>query len=569
MKLSGKLGVLLCGAVSLLLNSCSLSSGGKDDTIDYLPVQESRDGNWSFVDKDGNIKYADEFKEMPSAVIEGFFTVKENDSYTLYKADDKPTVVKDCEGLTSVGYMSDGLMPLTKKGERISVIGKSGDVKFTLEPVDGKEIVSCELGFNDGMLAFKTEDDLWGFVNKKGEVAVKPQYDFVYSFAEGKSIVVKKEDNKIAVIDKEGNTLFNFREGYKIILPKFVSGRLATQDSNGKIVFLNKDGEVDVKCPSKVNSIFDCNADYLVFRSEDGGVGVMNFDGEVVIRAKYDGIQLLPNDLFLCSNGEKITVRDSKDEEKYSLEDFKDALQIGGFRIGKDRNTFCLLDKEWKPIKNAEFHQIVVRVSDDYMVYTDYFNRDSIIAAVVGKVTDKGVGNYTLGESPAAHFSNPGEYGGSVVTCPSDLDQNGFRYSITSEVRFSQPMSKYSYESGSYNWNPNAELYMISLTIMADGGWGKEGAEALANAFRKKGFSDVDATKAGTESYVYYLKKGNLIVALTGLADGTSCKVGVSLDDADADQSLRQLIANFNGEDVAAADMAMVPDEVAVMDEDY
>ena len=57
--------------------------------------------------------------------------------------------------------------------------------------------------------------------------------------------------------------------------------------------------------PRKVSNIYDWNEKYISFHNDNYKMSVINYDGETVIRSKYDRIQLLPNELFLASEFEK------------------------------------------------------------------------------------------------------------------------------------------------------------------------------------------------------------------------------------------------------------------------
>ena len=124
-----KILISLTALVSVLLSSCG--NGGDEVRVDLLPVKLADNGKWSMVDNKGNIRYEDEFKNVPSAVVEGYFTASEKDGYCLYRASaKKPEEVGGCSGLKYAGHMRNGLMPVTRKDSRISVIGTDGKERF-------------------------------------------------------------------------------------------------------------------------------------------------------------------------------------------------------------------------------------------------------------------------------------------------------------------------------------------------------------------------------------------------------------------------------------------------------
>lgn len=303
MKIKHCIFAALATMASVGLWSCgSGSSADNYANIDYLPVQISNDGNWSFYAPDGTVKFTDEFKQRPTVVYNGYFSVKEGDGYSFYKVNgDKLELVKDAEGLKDVGYMEEGLVPMTFPKERIAVYNGDGEKKFTLEPVKGKEITSCAGGFSEGMMVVEDEDGNEGYVNTKGEMAIALKYTSASPFFEGLAVVAakgKEDETKYMVIDKKGETVFTIRNGMEPYNRRFYKGKLVVKDANDRIVFLDTKGEVVFKCPAKVIGIGGYNDKYIVFRTEDSEWGLMDFEGNTTIRPKYNSLVIIDTDKF-------------------------------------------------------------------------------------------------------------------------------------------------------------------------------------------------------------------------------------------------------------------------------
>lgn len=65
--------------------------------------------------------------------------------------------------------------------------------------------------FSDGLAAVKDEKGKYLFVNKTGEVVIKPHsYDSVHKFVDGKCKVYK--DGKVWEIDKDGKKIKNSKK---------------------------------------------------------------------------------------------------------------------------------------------------------------------------------------------------------------------------------------------------------------------------------------------------------------------------------------------------------------------
>ncbi|MDE6301165.1 MAG: WG repeat-containing protein [Muribaculaceae bacterium] len=559
---------LVCIALAALaMTACG--SGGTEtyfDRIDYIPVRTSEKGNWSFYSPDGSIKYPDEFKNTPSAVINGYFTVEENKGITLYKAGDKPTVVKNAEGLYSAGIMMDGVIPVTFPKERISFLNGKGEKVATLEPVKGKEIVSCQPWVSEGMLWIKTEENLYGFADTKGEVKIAPKYNVASGFSEGVALVGTKDEKSddliYAVIDKKGKQVFKIADGLKPVRELFENGYLLVEDRNDHIVFLNKKGEKTYTCPSKVHRVGEYNSKYFVFENEENECGVMDYEFNVVIRPKYENIQIVGADKFLASDDDTVVLLDKEGTTVQKFEDFKGVYWAGKWNyIARDKRTYCFLDKDGKPVKNAEFEDIRTW-NDKYQVSSDYFNLSAVVNDVFDMVTDKGVGNYALNESPSVHFSVPEKYSYTSEVKLDDLTKSGYRYKITTNARFSAYMADWDYNGWNryYYWNPNSKLHSFEILIDAESNWDNKCSNALVEKFEKSGYKLI-ANTDDSKSYLALLRKDNMMLLIGN--EGTKGGVVLVFEySKEAEDSIKSSIQSHNKNNAGSK----VTEEVAVVE---
>jgi hypothetical protein len=66
--------VISFACLALLVNSCSLFDSS-DRSLDFIPAKVEKGENWGMLGPDGKMLFSDEFENMPSAVINGYFTV--------------------------------------------------------------------------------------------------------------------------------------------------------------------------------------------------------------------------------------------------------------------------------------------------------------------------------------------------------------------------------------------------------------------------------------------------------------------------------------------------------------
>ncbi len=164
--------------------------------------------------------------------------------------------------------------------------------------------------FNEDMLAVE-KGGKWGYINKKGEWVIEPQFDEACAFQEnGYAIVgIETKDDKgltieaYGLIDKSGNY---------VIEPKF--SLLYPFDDNG--LALVKDGEsawyIDISGNALTEPGFDSSKtrrfwsnDYAVVGNRTLGdlkVGVIDSKGKYILGPQYDDVFILENGCFMVEN---------------------------------------------------------------------------------------------------------------------------------------------------------------------------------------------------------------------------------------------------------------------------
>ncbi len=540
MKLKSFSTLLCClAAMSLAFSSCTKND---DEDIDLIPVKLSKDGNWSMMNKKGEIVYQDEFKNAPTLAINGVFSVKEGDYYTLYKmGDKKPEVVKGCDKLKSVGMMEDGLIPVTVENERISVIDDDGKKKFTLNPIKNQEVVACHATFSDGLLAVELEDGKCGYVDKSGKVVISPKYDDVAPFDEGLALVGKTDADTIGaketfyVINKKGEEVFKLKEDYEPVTSQFMNGRIIVRNDDTYYVF-DKKGE-KTKLSSKIKAIDDCNEDYIIFRNDEGQFGLMDYKGETIIRAKYQNLLFADDDEFIAQregdDGE-IMLIDEKGEVKKKI-DYKEVRYIKSFGyFVKEGSTYTLLNDKLKPKTKEEIYDYNLASAPSFKVDTDYFDASGVAKKLVSMIDVDGIGKYKfdMSASQIMNGKEPREYTYSSEVQLDDLNVSGFRYNINVQAAFNAALADYSYDYSSYEsryyWNPASRLAGFMLNLSTQTEWGEKGFNAISSALKDAGYKLAKKGTADSNSYAAVYTKGSEVVYFTSQAKGGMCQVVVA-----------------------------------------
>lgn len=64
------LNLALAAIATMLMLSCSNTENGN---VEYIPFQETDDGQWGMISMDGKVLFKDEFKNKPTVVRDGRF----------------------------------------------------------------------------------------------------------------------------------------------------------------------------------------------------------------------------------------------------------------------------------------------------------------------------------------------------------------------------------------------------------------------------------------------------------------------------------------------------------------
>lgn len=566
MKRLGLIGRLLpVLAVLTLIASCSDGGNGE---ISLISVKLDKDSHWSMINQDGQIVYEDAFKERPTLCYNGVFSVEEGDGITVYTDEDEnnPQVLGECENLKCAGFMQRGLMPVTFPNERIFIIDKNGKKKFELKPYEGKEIIRCNPGYStDGLLCVELADGKRGFVDTKGEMVIKPQYDIVYNYSDGIGLVgIDKSDGgrQYSLIDSKGETLLKLKDSYDDIEP-FIMGESIIVKQGDRMIVVNTKGE-ETRLPAKVKDVIACNEEYIIFRDDE--VGVATLDGEIIIRPRYESIAFGSDNTFITNKAgnDEVEILNDKGETVMKL-DYPKADEIADFGyFAQDGKIIVLLDKEGKPKSNEEYYEVNNLIAEG-SVHSDYFNISEIAQQLATLVTTDLPRQYALGSTPAkickgeeASSSRNYSYYNDEIRL-SEQVVSGVNFSSSSTLQFDQYTTTYD-NNYSRVWNPDAHLVNIITTLTFRKDWGEKGHNAIVDAIKSKGYKFSPTQDSfETEGFYNTLTNGKNEISIITQQNNTVINIGATsgtptiAEATDNEETDETAIEEFTRETAASA----------------
>lgn len=424
-------------AGAVLFSALCLSSCGNTDVvnIEALPFKADSDDRWGLIDWDGNIIIEDEFKDRPSCVKEGRFYVKNSDGeYEFYIADKELQQIG--ETYVDAAHFNEGLAPTVKKNEHIKYINTDGKTVFELTTTnDGKEITQA-YEFSEGRALFYTEDNKYGFINTKGEIVIPAKYNFAQSFVDGYAIVatVESDDKKGEVIktfliDKDGKVRLTVSDKMQIMgIPQ--NGKIPfyynKDEEKGEraIGFIDFDGNVVMEPNKKFITAQPFFFGYSTVANSDYEFGLIDEDGKIVIRPKYQSIYQLDSDCFLYRDDNEWGIM-NYDGEIILRPDYPEVITFQGMNhiFAYDGDSWSIIDKKGEEISKDSYDVIEVGIDKTY-VESDFVDMAAEVKKAMSIISDKGFDKATFSITPERMAQLYGQ----------SADELSYTYNISSDI---------------------------------------------------------------------------------------------------------------------------------------
>lgn len=390
--------ILACLSVLLPAVFTSCSSGG--DGIESVPFQETEDGQWGMISPSGEVLFSDEFKSRPTVAREGrFFVQAKSGMWELYDATEKPKKLGEYVHATA---FRDGVALVTEKGKHVSIINPDGEVVKELDKIEGKEVEYVSQ-FKNGYAIFITTDGLMGAVDPSGKCVLKPEYVWLKDCSDGKFLAVKskykqqladneKDKIKVSVLNTSGETLFEFSVSkYEDFGGGYEDGHLAVavkRDGDDIWGIIDDKGEYVVKPTAKVKRIGEIKGDCFTYYNGEGW-GLMNFEGETLIRAKYESLLFDTDNRLIATVEENDKYRYKyidKEDNEVGDDTYHDVTKFSWFdgkhafvRLGD--NEWAIIDGEGKTLEKLPDMSDISLNEGDYYVQSDYIDLNKFVDA--------------------------------------------------------------------------------------------------------------------------------------------------------------------------------------------
>lgn len=348
-----KISHLFLSAVGLLLlTACGSSTSF---TIDYFAFKQKSDGKWGMINAKGEVLFENEFKNAPTVSINDRFAVQnKKDFYEFYETDDQPEQIGEGVAYKEVGMFTGKYAPVQKKDGRIIYLDKKGGVAIDMaKKFPGKKINEVECFLDDW--AKVQMDGKYGAIDLDGKLIVPCKYNDVREnfLVADRKIFIDEEANKWYVIDHKGKTLLT--KPLENMQPRYlVEDGLIVVRIDDEEVILDEKGNTKLKLKNKRidSEIFDGKFVY----SEDDSYGMMDVNGKILFKAKYDRIDYNGAIIVAREDDEWFIVDEGGKKKGSEFEDRPTLLSpifdgYDSFFLIKNDGEYTIVDDEGKEVK--------------------------------------------------------------------------------------------------------------------------------------------------------------------------------------------------------------------------
>lgn len=224
-----------------------------------------------------------------------------------------------------IGFLSEGLLSVNDGGRYRGYIDNSGDIALDLRKAYKESHFFAGNSFHDGMSKVskynrQSQSEYYGFINRKGELAVPIKYAYVYDFSEGLAAFKKSHEGMLGFLNKKGEEVIpliytgtsHFVKGLAAVTRSTWSKRYPIENPEytfkddalryelrEKWGMINKDGETVV--PFLFSSIAPFQnglARVSLYKPNEYNAYLMNEEGKVIFKLEsrsYDSAVYIPH----------------------------------------------------------------------------------------------------------------------------------------------------------------------------------------------------------------------------------------------------------------------------------
>ena len=316
--------LILCVIMIKSLITKAQNPNKQSKVVNYFALYENN--LWGIIDSNGKKVIEPMYQEMIIVVN------KEKDVFLCtYDIDEENGTYKT----KAIDSKNEMLFTKYSKIEAIENMDKSGNLwyennvlrvkqndKYGLINLDGNELIApiydeiySLKGVKESLIV--KQDGLYGLLNNKGNLIISPKYKEIKSLDDKdyqKGYITIDENDKYGLLDVTGKTILENK--YEKIEGIYSDNYYVIEES-GKQKLINKSGEeINLTDYDKITQIINSGIVY----SKDNKYGVVNFEGETVVKPIYDYLEEINTDVIKSTLNDKCGLIDLNEDIKLTYE---------------------------------------------------------------------------------------------------------------------------------------------------------------------------------------------------------------------------------------------------------
>jgi hypothetical protein len=249
-----------------------------------------RSNVWGYMDRSGHtvlqpaFSSAEPFNAKGVAIVRG--TGKASENYGLIDQTGKYILELKYKSIIA----SESIFAVMTFDNHSFLVGDNGHII--------KPDIPGEIGtFTEGKASIKF-GELYGFIDQTGEIVVKPQYNYVQDFQNGKALVHVRAGQD-ALLNEKGEQIHTYNVQY---IDSFSEGLAATRlTENSKFGFINEEGELIIAEKYETADSFHEGLAVVSLSSFENQTGLINTKGDYVLQPQFGEIVYLGKSLWAVS----------------------------------------------------------------------------------------------------------------------------------------------------------------------------------------------------------------------------------------------------------------------------
>lgn len=388
-----KLGIFLKSSVSVVSLFLLAGCASNEKESPYMAVRLEESNLWSIVDvRTGDIIHKDAFSEKPENITEKMFSMKTSEGkYECYSMDDINNPVGGAV-FSAVGKFYSGNANAVREGAPISKINEKAEDVFQYS----KEITAL-YEYSDGLAKFldrKTNNV--GFVDEDGNIVIPANFDNAYDFSDGYAVVIDplkegQENNEVYIVNKKGEKVSQIDvKKYSSFSGSFSEGLMAVCKDKHTVLINPKGEEVltnnQMEATYNLDDLYKVQDGKFIFK-KNSLLGLMNIDGEVLVRARYDELKRVGADRYVAKRNGEFGVINGSEEEIVPFE-YSNIIgtSYGTYFVCENNGIYYLINEKGEEL-TEDIEQISLEHNKDFYCKSEYVDIDFYVNELDSAIT--------------------------------------------------------------------------------------------------------------------------------------------------------------------------------------